>query len=165
MSLLNIIKKNQGLRELFGERELKIIEKQFLGIKLTPSEKTRLSRDIRKKFDAIKLLAPYTEEFELKHGAEVKHIVEEIKGDILHSQYYPKIKRILLFGSTVKNERTFRSDIDIAVEFTEITNEEAFKFRIKFSENKNIDVQVFNVLPEKIKKSILNNNNLLYERK
>ena len=166
MNLINVIKKNPVLRELFGERELKIIEKQLLGIKLTPSEKTRLSRDIRKKFNAIKLLAPYTEEFELKHGAEVKRIVEYMKERILESEYFPKIKRILLFGSTVTNERTFRSDIDLAVEFKEdISLREATEFRIKFSENKDIDVQVFNTLPDKIKKSILNNNRILYEKR
>ena len=166
MGLLNIIKKNANLRELFGERELKIIEKQLLGIKLTPSEKTRLSRDIRKKFDAIKVLIPYAEDFELKHGAEIKQIVNYMKERIIESEYFPKIKKIMLFGSTVTNERTFRSDIDLAVEFKkDISLREATEFRIKFSENKDMDVQVFNILPDKIKKSILNNHKVLYEKR
>ena len=53
VGLISIIK-DEKIRTLFGKRELEIIEKQLLGIKLSNSEKTRLSRDIRKKFEAIK---------------------------------------------------------------------------------------------------------------
>ena len=63
MELLNILKKSQNVRKIFGKRELIIIEKQLNGVNLTPSEKTRLSRDIRKKFIAIKELAPYFDDF------------------------------------------------------------------------------------------------------
>ena len=51
--LLDLVREGKDLRVLFGERELKIIEKQLLGIQLTRSEKTRLSRDIRRKFQVI----------------------------------------------------------------------------------------------------------------
>ncbi len=50
MGMLQFLKKNENTRKIFGVRELKIIEKQLLGINLTQSEKNRLSRDIRKKF-------------------------------------------------------------------------------------------------------------------
>ena len=53
MRLLNTLKKDKNIRRIFGERELVIIEKQLLGVALKPSEKTRLSRDIRKKFENI----------------------------------------------------------------------------------------------------------------
>lgn len=163
-TLLNLIKKNTDLRRIFGVRELKIIEKQLLGINLTQSEKNRLSRDIRKKLEAIKELSKYEEEFSLKKGSEITRLVRDMKEDILESEYFPKIKKIFLFGSSVSNERTFRSDIDIAVEFDKITDKEAFRFRVKFSGNKKMDVQVFNTLPEKIKKSILKNHKVLYEK-
>ena len=76
MNLINFLKKNKNVRKIFGERELKIIEKQLLGIRLTQSEKNRLSRDIRKKLDFIKEASNYTEEFELKFRAEIKKLIE-----------------------------------------------------------------------------------------
>jgi len=70
-----------------------------------------------------------------------------------------------LFGSAVSNELTFRSDIDIAVEFDSITPKDATEFRVHFSANDKVDVQVYNVLPEKIKKEIDSKGRVLYERK
>ena len=163
--LLNFIRKNEDLRAIFGVRELKIIEKQLLGINLTQSEKNRLSRNIRKKLKVIKEISKYQEEFELKKASEIKIIIKDIKEYILSSEYFPRIKRIYLFGSSVKNERTFRSDIDIAVEFMDdISLKEATEFRIKFSGRDDLDIQVFNILPKKIKKSILNDYKILYEK-
>ncbi len=164
MGMLELLRKNKDLRRIFGKRELEIIERQILGIKLTPSEKTRLSRDIKKKFDAIEALSAFKEEFKLKKGTEVKKKVSEIKDEILESEYFPRIKRIYLFGSAVSNELTFRSDIDIAVEFDSITQKEATEFRIHFSANDKIDVQVYNVLPEKIKNEIDSKGRVIYER-
>jgi len=162
--LLSFIKENKDLRSIFGVRELKILEKQLLGINLTQSEKNRLSRDIRKKFRVIREISKYAEEFELKKASEIHRIIQNTKEDILSSEYFPKIKKIYLFGSSVKNERTFRSDIDIAVEFINtISLKEATEFRIKFSDKDETDVQVFNILPEKIQKSILNNHKTLYQ--
>lgn len=166
MSLLKVIREGKNIRKLFGARELKIIEKQLLGIKLKPSEITRLSRDIRKKFLAINELANYAEEFQLKKASEIRTLIEEAKTYILESKYSPKIKKIILFGSAATNELTFRSDIDIAVEFVNITQKEATEFRIKMSgslSNK-IDIQVYNTLPEKIKKEIEQKGRILYGR-
>lgn len=165
MDLINFLKSNTDSRKIFGQRELKIIEKQLLGINLTQSEKNRLSRDIRKKLNFIKEISKFSEEFELKKGEIIKHKIEEIKKDILNSEYFKKIKRIILFGSTVENQRTFRSDIDIAVVFDEIDLKEATNFRIKTNLDKNIDVQVYNVLPDKLKKEIDEKGRVIYERK
>ena len=167
MSLLHIVRESKNIRKLFGARELKIIEKQLLGIKLKPSEITRLSRDIRKKFLAIQELANYKDEFNLKKASEIKTLIEEAKTYILESKYSPKIKKIILFGSAVTNELTFRSDIDIAVEFFNISQKEATEFRIKISGSlsKKIDIQVYNTLPDKIKKEIDEKGKVLYERK
>lgn len=165
MNLIRTIKSNENIRKLFGKREIFLIEKQLRGMKLKPSEKTRLSRDIRKKFDAIKLLSPFINEFELKHGAETKRLIKNMKEHILESEYQPKIKKIYLFGSVVAKEHLFRSDIDIAVEFIKIEQKEATKFRIKFNYDNNIDVQVYNVLPEKIKREIDTKGKIIYERK
>jgi len=164
-SLLNLIKDNKELRKLFGVRELKIIEKQLLGINLTQSEKNRLSRDIRKKFEVIKELSNYGEEFNLKKGQEIKKILEEVKEEVLNSKWKKEVKEIWIFGSTTSNERTFKSDIDIAVLFNnKIDKKEAGKFRVHMLGRlpDKVDIQVFDLLPEKIKSSILKNYKVLY---
>lgn len=164
MNILESIKQNKNIRKLFGKSELIILEKQLLGIKLKPSEKTRLSRDIRKKFEAIKELSPFIKEFNLKHGAIIKEIIQEAKESILETEYFPKIKKIYLFGSTAEGIQIFRSDIDIAVEFTEITLKEATSFRMKTRVPQKVDIQVYNILPDKIKKEILKKGKIIYER-
>ena len=165
MNLIQFLKKTPEARKIFGERELKIIEKQVNGINLTQSEKNRLSRDIRKKFGFIKEISKFSDEFELKKAQNIKSIVNEVREIILEHQFRNKIKRIILFGSVVENKITVKSDIDIAVEFFNVTKKQAFDFRKnvlgKFTEK--IDLQVFNFLPEKVKKSILNNHKVLYE--
>lgn len=163
MSLLTIIRQKPELRKIFGERELEIIEKQLLGIRLTPSERTRLSRDIRKKFIAINLLANYSLD-ELKKGVEIKRKIEAIKSEILKSKYFPQIKKIILYGSTVSGIRTFRSDIDIAVELDKIDKDGAAEFVIEFAQDQKVQVEVYNILPEKIKKEVDEKGKVLYER-
>ena len=166
MGMLNIINKNANLRKLFGKRELIIIQKQLLGVPLKSSEKTRLSRDIKKKLEAIKEIAKFSSEFELKKGAEIKKRVEEAKEIILQNRLFSRIKRIILFGSAAENKLTLSSDIDIAVEFINIMKEDANRFRreVMGKVNEKIDVQVYNMLPNKIKKEILNKKKVLYER-
>lgn len=166
MSLINEIEKNKNLRKIFGERELVIMKKQLLGVKLKPSEKTRLSRDIKKKLEVIKSLVRYVNSFNLKHGALIKEKIEEVKKVIMNSKYFPKIKRIILFGSAAEKKLTLLSDIDVAVDFFKIESKEATKFRIDIlgKSPEKIDIQVYNALPNKIKKEIDNKGVLLYER-
>jgi len=166
MELLKFLEKNENTRKIFGVRELKIIEKQLIGIKLKQSEKNRLSRDIRKKLEFIKEISKYDYDLRLKKGSAVKERIEKAKEIILDDELRKKIKKIYLFGSSVKNERTFRSDIDIAVEFDKINNLEAGRFRIRVLGNfdKKMDIQVFNILPKKIKNSIMRNHKILYQK-
>lgn len=167
MNFLNAVKKNRSLRKIFGERELKIIEKQLLGVRLKASEKTRLSRDIRKKFEAISILIPFVSDFQLKHGAIVKEAINDTKEVILNSKYFPNIRKVVLFGSVVENQLTLSSDIDISVEFIKITKEEAMRFRLDILKNvdERIQIQVYNFLPQKIRKEIDAKGRVLYERK
>jgi|SRR3989344_2945847 len=167
MGLIQFLKKENGARKIFGERELKIIEKQLWGVDLTQSEKNRLSRDIRKKLEFIQKAARFSEEFDIKKGAEVKKLAEETKEIILQTKWAKRIKRISLFGSSTENQRSFRSDIDISVEFDEIDNHEATEFRIYVSGrvNDKVDIQVYNVLADKIKKEIDEKGRVLYEQK
>ncbi|MBD3361426.1 hypothetical protein GF358_01410 [Candidatus Woesearchaeota archaeon] len=165
MDLISFLKKNKDARKIFGKREIKIIEKQLLGIYLTQSEKNRLSRDVRKKFEIIEKLCRFTEEFKLKKGSKIKQTIQETKEIILEDELVKKIKKIILFGSVIEKTLTFRSDIDIAVQFDKITINEATKFRTRVSGKvpSRIDIQVYNHMPNKIKKQIDKKGKILYE--
>jgi predicted nucleotidyltransferase len=166
MGFLTFIKKNENARKIFGKRELKIIEKQLLGINLTQSEKNRLSRDIRKKFQFIKDAIKFSDDFSLKKGAHIKEIVSETIQVILAQKFHKRIKWIKLYGSTVTNERSFRSDIDIAVNFNKISSKEAIQFRMHIlgEAHNSVDIKVYNTLPPKIKKEIDKNGRELYRK-
>jgi len=157
---------NANARKVFGRRELKIVEKQLMGVALTQSEKNRLSRDIRKKLEFIKNAAKYSDEFDLKKGAAVREKIGEAVEAIREDKWFGRVKKIWLFGSSVTGARTLRSDLDLAVEFSEIGKREATEFRARIlgKLGKGIDVQVFNVLPSKIKKEILEKGKGEYER-
>lgn len=167
MSLRNTLRKNKEIRKIFGKRELIIIEKQLLGVQLKPSEKTRLSRDIRKKFEAIKALAPFSDEFELKHGAIAKEIIQNVIEIIKEHQWFWKVSEIILFGSKATKRFHLFSDIDIAVKFGDISEEDAFEFRkeILGKTSNKVDVQVYNTLEDKIKKEIDKYGRILFKRK
>lgn len=168
MSLIKEIKENENLRKIFGKRELKIIEKQLMGVSLKPSEKTRLSRDIRKKFEAVKALIPYSDEFSLKQGAIIKELINEAIEVIKEHEWFWKIEKIILFGSLVEKRFHLFSDIDIAVKFKKDINEkDAFEFRKKIISlvSEKIDIQVYNTLPDKIKKEIDKNGRIIFQRK
>jgi len=158
MDLIRTLKKNKNARKIFGKKEIEIVEKQLNGIRLTPSEQTRLSRDIRKKFEVITELSKYSEEFQLKRGKILKGSIDNAKEVILESKYLSRIKKIILFGSAAENQLNYRSDIDIAVVFSEITQDEAIEFRMsilsKIPSSEKMDIQVYNILPDKIKKEI-----------
>ena len=165
MSLLRFLNSNKNARKVFGKRELKIIEKQLLGVNLTQSEKNRLSRDIRQKLEFIKEASRFSGEFKLKKGFEIKKMVEEAKEAILNDILFRKIKKVSLFGSLVDNKFTFKSDIDIAVKFDKITVKESalFRKRILGKVNQKMDVQVYNHLPSKIKKEINSKGKIIYK--
>ncbi len=165
MSLLDFLKANKNARRIFGEKEIEIIERQLLGINLTQSEKNRLSRDIRRKLGFIKEIARFSEEFDLKKGAEIKEIVNDTVEEILNDKLRKRIKEIWLFGSAVKKQQTFRSDIDIAVLFEDISKKEAFDFRLRIlrEANSRVDIRVLNFLSGKVKEDILKNHKVLYK--
>jgi|TARA_B100001971_G_C18123598_1_gene500771 predicted nucleotidyltransferase len=158
------LKNNKNARKIFGKKEIAIILKQLEGVSLTQSEKNRLSRDIRPKLQLIKEISEFEDEFEIKKGSDNKKVFDKAKKLILNDKLKHKIKAILLFGSHSKGIVTKRSDIDICVIFTDISLEEATKFRIRISGEfpKKVDIQVFNILPQKIKRSIAGNHKILY---
>ena len=171
MAILHFLKTSPEARKIFGKRELEIIEKQLLGISLTQSEKNRLSRDIRQKLEFVKELSIYIKEFKLKKGAIIKQIINETKEIILQDVLYKNIKNIFLFGSTSENKRHMSSDIDIGIEFYTISLKDATEFRKRIlgKVNSLVDIQVYNILTNKIKKEIekkkRNKGLILYECK
>ena len=166
MSMLNFLKRNSDARKVFGQRELRIIEKQLWGMQLTQSEKNRLSRDIRKKLEFIKKIAEFKEEFKLKHGTEVRKLIEETKEVITNHKWFRKIRKIFVFGSVLTKENNLSSDIDIGVIFDKVSKKEAINFRkdVLSSLSEKIDIQVYNVLPKKVRKSIDARKRIIYEK-
>lgn len=161
-----MIKSEPAIRKLFGARELVIIEKQVLGVSLTQSEKNRLSRDIRPKFKAIAALAGFAKEEYLKKGSQLHEWVSEAKNLILNARFGSRVKKIWVFGSTLENKRALRSDVDVAVELDKADSKDAAAFRKEVSAlvSSRLDVSVFNELPPKIQKEILQNGMVVFER-
>ena len=166
MKLKEFLKSNANARKIFGKKEIGIILKQLGGISLTQSEKNRLSRDIKPKFEFIKEASKFEDEFELKKDADSLRLADKAVQLILHDELKDKVKAVLLFGSHAHGIVTRRSDVDICAIFTDISLREATKFRIRIMGRlpEKMDVQVFNTLPQKIKKSIAINHKVLYKR-
>ena len=165
MGLLELVKHEKEMRRLFGQQELKIIEKQLLGVGLSPSEKTRLSRDVRPKFEIIRKINNFEKEFSIKKAQEIKFLIEEAKEILLISKVPSRVIRIFVFGSYVENKMRIGSDIDIAVEFKKVSLKEATKFKLEMQGriDKKIQLNVFNILPEKIIREILNKGKVIYD--
>ena len=165
--LSEFLKHNKNARRIFGKKELEIILKQLDGFPLTQSEKNRLSRDAKPKLEFIKEIAKLEDEFELKKNSNNLKIIDKAVQLILQDELKDRIKAILLFGSHAKGVVTKRSDVDICTVFTDISIEEATKFRIRISSefSEKMDIQVFNILPQKIKRSIARNHKILFKSK
>jgi len=165
MALKNYLEKNPKARLIFGKKEIEIIQKQLLGMNLTSSEKTRLSRDIRKKFQAIKEISKYQEEFILKKAQEIKNILDESKEIILDT--LPNlVEEIILFGTYAIKEQVKGSDIDLALKLKKTTIP-LTKLRAILSGklNSKVDIQIYSELPKKIQSEIDKNGKLIYKNK
>ena len=166
LGLKKFLKDNINARRIFGKKEIGIILKQLHGITLTQSEKNRLSRDIKPKFEFIKEASKFEDEFELKKDQYINKLIGKAINLILQDKLRDDIEAILLFGSRVKGMVTPRSDIDICIVFNNIEKEEADMFRIRVLGNfsTKVDVQVFNTLSQKIKRSIARSHKVLYKK-
>jgi predicted nucleotidyltransferase len=164
MGLLNLVRKDKEMRRLFGQQELKIIEKQLLGIKLSASEKTRLSRDIKPKFNIIEKISDFKQEFKIKKSQEIKFLIEQTKEILLENDYKGNIKKIVVFGSFVEDKLRFDSDIDISVEFNKISEKEANQLKMEMlgKLNPKIQLSVFNILPKKVQDEVLKKGRTIY---
>lgn len=165
MKLITFLKEERNARKIFGKREIEIISKQMNGIRLTQSEKNRISRDIKPKLDFIEKLSEFKDEFPLKKNQDNNKIIQKAVNLILKDELKENIQAILLFGSFADNTATPRSDIDICTVFKqEISVKEATLFRIRIAGQlpEKADIQAFNILPQKIKKSIAQNHKVLY---
>ena len=164
--LSEFLKRNKNARKVFGKKELEIISKQLDGLPLTQSERNRLSRDIKPKLEFIREIFKFENEFRLKKDQDATRIIDKAVDIILQDKLKEKIQAIFLFGSRISGTITPRSDIDICVIFDDIEKDDADKFRIRILGNfsEKVDIQVFNVLPQKIKRSIAKSHKLLYKK-
>jgi predicted nucleotidyltransferase len=104
----------------------------------------------------------------IENKINVSVIIKKAVNLILTENKGKKIKAILLFGSHADKTATKRSDIDICVLFkNEVTLRDATAFRIKVLGKLPpiVDLQVFNILPIKLKKSISDNHKILFKDK
>ena len=111
-------------------------------------------------------MSEFKEEFKLKSNQENKKIIETAVSAALCDELGENIDSILLFGSFADNSFNPHSDIDICAVFKKgISAKDAALFRIRVSGElpEKVDVQVFNTLPSKIKKSIALNHKVLYK--
>ena len=153
MTFLKFIKSNQA-RLLFGKKELEIIEKQLHGENLTASEITRLSRDIRKKFQAIEEISKYKTEFSLKKNQENTKKIKEAK-EIILENYKDITKEIIIFGSHARKQNIKSSDIDICIKLKKTKrNPTKIRQRLLGEVRDGIDIQIYSQLPENIRKEI-----------
>ena len=166
MKLATFLKENRNARKIFGRKELEIIIKQLNGMPLTQSERNRISRDVKPKLEFMKEVSKFESEFKLKNNQENKRIIENAVSVILNDEWSKDIEAILLFGSFADNSFTKESDIDICAVFkNNISVRMATEFRIRASGQlpQKVDIQVFNILPQKIKRSIARNHRVLYK--
>lgn len=166
LALKKFLKDNKNARKIFGKKELEIILKQLDGLPLTQSERNRLSRDIKPKLEFIREISEFKDEFGLKKDQDARKIIYKAVNVILQDKLKDKIEAILLFGSRVKGIVTPRSDIDICVVFDKTEKEDADRFRVRILGNfsEKADIQVFNTLPQKIKRSIAGSHKVLYKK-
>lgn len=99
---------------------------------------------------------------------KIQEIIQKALDLILKEDHGHKIKAILLFGSQANNTSIWRSDLDFCVVFNEdptFLEAGLFRKRLMGLLPEVVDLQVFNVLPLKIKKSIADNHLILFQSK
>src|SRR3989338_3272428 len=101
LALKNFLKDNKNARKIFGKKELEIILRQLDGLPLTQSERNRLSRDIKPKFEFIREVSEFEDEFGLKKDQDARKIIYKSVNVILQDRLKDKVEAILLFGSRV----------------------------------------------------------------
>lgn len=101
-----------------------------------------------------------------ERSLDVERIIKRTVDIILKEDKEHNVKAILLFGSHADKTAIWRSDIDICVIFKkDLTDQKAFLFRKKMMGliPDVVDLQVFNVLPSKIKKAIAEKHHVLFQ--
>ncbi|MEA1992897.1 MAG: nucleotidyltransferase domain-containing protein [Euryarchaeota archaeon] len=84
--------------------------------------------------------------------------IEKIKEDC--EFLFDKVLGILLYGSSVKNERTERSDIDLCVIAPHMNSHTIFKETLPL----NYDVRIFEIMPLYLKMELIEHHEVIYAR-
>jgi predicted nucleotidyltransferase len=162
MALKKYLEKNKNARLLFGKSEIEIIRKQLLGLELSASEKTRLSRDIRKKFEVIEEISRFRKEFKLKKSQEIKFLIEESE-EVIKERAGNNLKRIILYGSYAEGKQNKNSDIDLAIELKNKKNSEKLRAEILGELSEKIDLHIYDTLPKKVKDQINKTGKIIFD--
>ncbi len=153
--------RRENSRVVFTRLELRIIEKQVQGIKLSQYEKNVLSRSIRPKLRFIEKCCAYSSQFRLKKGQESEKKISEALEEI---KKYDGVAEVRVFGSYLTGKFDDKSDIDVSVEFRNTSKKKAGIFLKDISPliPERISISVYNVLPESIKQEIKKNGRKIY---
>ncbi len=165
MNLLSFLDNSAGARLVFGKKELEIIHKQLLGMRLKQSERNRLSKFIRPKLRFIAECSVFKNEFVLARRSKLKKVLTAVLGAVLEDRIGKNAVAVLLYGSFADGTANKFSDVDIAIVFSEITHREASAFEVRVGAKlpELVDLKVFNVLPLRVKKSLVANYKVLYK--
>ncbi len=80
------------------------------------------------------------------------------------SQFKDKVLAILLFGSRVEGDQHGRSDIDVCLVAPDSDQDELFTEILKSRLTEKYDVKIFELLPLKLKGTILENHRVIWTR-
>ncbi len=167
MELMNFLDNSAGARLVFGKKELEIIRKQLLGMPLKQSERNRLSKFIRPKLRFIAQCAVFKNEFELIRKSRLKELLAHVLNVVLSDKLGKNAVAIFLYGSFCNNSANKFSDLDVGVIFPEITPRQAASFEVRVLSKvpELVDVKVFNTLPLRVKRSVVENYKILYKKR
>src|SRR3989344_9499856 len=94
LALKKFLKNNKNARKIFGKKELEIIFRQLDGLQLKQSERNRLSRDIKPKFEFINEVAKFESEFKIEKNQDNKKMIKKAVDLILDDKLNDNIKAI-----------------------------------------------------------------------
>ena len=88
--------------------------------------------------------------------------IKEIERDFSH--FKSKVLGIILFGSRVNREEHERSDVDICLVAPDYNSGKLFNEIIKSRVTERYDVKIFELLPLKLKGTILENHRIIWSK-
>jgi len=79
---------------------------------------------------------------------------------------FPKVKKVILFGSRARGDAKERSDVDLAIECSDITDKEWLDIKIMVDDIETllfVDVVLLDTASDDLKSRVLREGKILYE--